>query len=108
MLKELLSDFSIIGKPTYQPENFSPYLSTILTIITLTIIAYSIQIVTTSLYAYSDKPAALKYTAVEADNCKNFSYITSMYLCNGARRNYQTYSPEPSLSVEQALQNPIN
>jgi len=60
MLKELLSDFSKVLLPSYQPDSFQPYLSVILTTVAVTILAYGIQITTSNSYTYANNPAVFK------------------------------------------------
>lgn len=106
MLKELLSDFSIIIHPSEQPNSFQPYFSTILTIITITVVVYGFQTLTTHIYAYAHNPGALKNKVTQTFDCKDLSIF---YLCEGAvgdiNNNLQSVA---DFSLEQDLQSPIN
>lgn len=107
MLKELLSDFSIIAKPTYQPENFSPYLTTIITIVTVTLVAFSIQTIAVSIYTYSSKPVTAQSSTVQSDTCANLLNVAKVFCSKKVQGNY-SYVPKPSGAVEHDLHNLMN
>lgn len=106
MLREFLSDFSILGKPTYQPDTFRPYFSPILTIVTVTIVLYSMQIMTKNFLTYANTSINFQNTALQNKKCTTFSHMTAKYLC-GKGQKTSNYLFEP-FSVEQALQKLTN
>ena len=106
MLKELLSDFYNITKPSYQPDSFTPYFSLILTVVAVTILAYGFQTVTTTIHAYADRPVSFQSTVVQKENCKKLTKDSLSYLCTGANKNSNT-NYISKLSSEQDLHNPI-
>ena len=111
MVKEFLSDFTIIAKPRYQPDTFKPYFSVILTVISFTILLYSLQQMTLTMHAYADNPKTFSDTvtsmASPEKSCKNFSQQTLSYIC-GDEIQTPNYSLIPSSSLEQDLHNAAN
>jgi hypothetical protein len=107
MLKDLLSDLSIVINPHYQPYSFQPYLSMILTIITFTIVAYTIQTATTTIYSYTNNPTLFK-NKVHYNLCEVISR-SPLSICNrisnNSIKNYEDYS---LLSFEHDLHKLIN
>ena len=106
MVKQLLADFSALFDPDYQPTVFQPYLSMILSIIFITIVAFSIQTATLTLHTYAADPAALQTDLKQqTQTCTDFEGKFYLYLCEGLRQ------PESSAEInyfEHDLHNPIN
>ena len=104
MVKELLSDFSIIAKPTYQPDTFKPYFSVILTIISFTVLLFSLQKITFTLHAYADNPTTFHNIVLQERSCHNFSQKVLLYLCS----EESITKPNYASSLEQDLHNSTN
>ncbi|MGH7204134.1 MAG: hypothetical protein ACREHC_06850 [Candidatus Levyibacteriota bacterium] len=105
MVKRLLSDFSAIFNPRYQPTEFQPYLSMILSIVFITIVTFSIQTVTTILHVYATNPIALKNTSRLAILCDNLGEKLHLASCEILNNNIAEQNAKPSLYSEQALHN---
>ena len=109
MVKDLLSDFTTITKPSYQSDSFQPYFSMILTVVTLTILLYSFQTVTATIHAYAENPVSLRQGVFPSKDCKKFTEVSAMYLCEKSKNNLNSpYNPETTISLEQDLHNPTN
>lgn len=83
MLKELLSDLIKITNPTYQPDSFNPYISMILTIITITILAYGLQTTANTIHTYAVRPASFADKNQPSGKCSNFTKNSLTYICSG-------------------------
>ncbi|MGI8419929.1 MAG: hypothetical protein ACR2LN_04780 [Candidatus Levyibacteriota bacterium] len=109
MVKRLLSDFSAIINPRYQPTDFQPYLSMILSIVFVTIITFSIQTVTTTLHVYATNPIALKDTSRLVILCDNLGEKLHLASCDTLNReNIADQNTKAYLYSEQDLHNLIN
>jgi hypothetical protein len=108
MIKELLSDFYQLLQPTYQPDAFKPYLSMMFTIITFTIIFYSIQTFTTNIHDYAQNPLTFRSEILQTKNCKIFAKTALNVLCRGITTDEDTnYKPYELLSFEQDVQSSV-
>src|SRR6266567_57566 len=87
MVKELLSDFDKITQPSYQTDSFQPYVSVILTVIIITILAYGFQTTTADIHTYAANPTALKNSVLQIKSCNDFSKTSLTYICKGVQDN---------------------
>jgi hypothetical protein len=109
MHRELLSDLIKVTNPYYQPDTFKPYFSAILTIITVTILLYSVQVSATNIYAFANKPSSFKNKLVKVSMCTGFARTSLQHICEGIQNaNSASYNSNVLLSSEQDLQNLIN
>ena len=109
MLKELLSDFVKVLKPSYQSESFQPYFSMILTIMTLTFLAYGFQTAAINIYTYANNPSESTNKVLQTKFCGDLSKTSLLYICRGVQSNNGKYYKLTSLvSLEQDLHKPIN
>jgi hypothetical protein len=109
MVKRLLSDFSAIFNPRFQPTEFQPYLSMILSIIFVTIVAFSIQTVTTTLHIYASHPVALKNTSRLIFLCDSLGEKLHLSSCETlSKENIADQNNSDNPYSEQDLHNLIN
>jgi hypothetical protein len=106
MLTELLSDFYIILQPSYQSDAFQPYLSMMLTIMTITTLAFGVQTITTNIHTYATQPFSYQNNLLQKGNCKNIGEGFLEYLCGGLINETINQNSE-SISFEQDLQSEI-
>lgn len=79
-----------------------------LTIITFTIVAYSIQIFTTTTHTYAQDPSAFHNKILQSKNCNTFAPIAMELFCRRLTDADKTgYKSEGLLSFEQDLQSPL-
>lgn len=108
MIKQLASDFSALFDPDYQPMTFQPYLSMILSITFITVVGFSIQTMTTTLYTYAAHPVALETELKQQiQTCSDFQGKFYLYLCEGLK---QPVEENTAIYTDflQDLHNPIN
>src|SRR6267154_1228232 len=98
MPTELLSDFKKVFNPSYQPDTFQPYFSTILTIMTATILAFGLQTTTNAIHTYSTKPDSFRNSILQMKACTDLTKTALLYLCTGAQNNRGTYQSTSLLS----------
>lgn len=87
MLKELLSDFVKVVRPSFLPETFQPYLSMILTVIVITILAYGAQTTTTDIHNYANNPSLFK-DKIQSKLCGAFINSSILYICSKRIQSY--------------------
>lgn len=107
MVKYFLSNFGTITKPSHQSDSIRPYLSSIIAIVFVTIIAYGLQITTTVIHSYAEKPTAVKTATAFASYCTNQTQTSLQFICNGMHVNTNKNQAASTLSLEQDLQSPI-
>lgn len=109
-MKDTLSDFTQLLNPSYQPESFRPYLTMILTIVVVTMITYSFQVITNNLYMFANNPISFHSNILFTTNCNVFSESSEKSICKGVT-NYNNaannYRSEVFSSFEQDLHNAI-
>ena len=103
MIKDLLSDLYKSINPSYQPDTFHPYFSTILTIITITILFYGFQTATNTLHIFADTPTDTQNKIAQITYCKSFYQESLRFLCGESTNTLGTQS-----SFVQDLQSDIN
>lgn len=109
MLKELLSDFIKVINPYYQPDNFEPYLSVMLTIVTTTILLYTLQVTATNIYTYANRPSLFKDKLIKVSMCTGIEKTSLQEICEGIQDTSSTgYNSSDLVSSEQDLQSLIN
>src|ERR1700685_904139 len=102
MLKDLLSDFIKVIDPHYQPDNFEPYLSVMLTIVTTTILLYTLQMTATNIYTYASKPSLVKNKLIKVSMCTGIEKNSLQQICEGLQNNNSTvYNSNDLVSSEQ-------
>ena len=108
MVKKLMTDFGNITRPSNQSDSIKPYLSMMITIITITAIAYGLQVTTTNIHTYAVKPVTIKNNIAANPYCNDLTQTSLQFICNGVKQNNNTQTQETSLlSLEQDLHNPI-
>jgi hypothetical protein len=109
MRKDLVSDFIKVINPYYQPDTFEPYLSVILTLMTVTILLYSVQASATNIYAYASKPSSFKNKLIKVSLCTGFVGTSLQHICQGIQNNSGiNYNSNELLSSQQDLHSLIN
>ncbi|HVA96719.1 MAG TPA: hypothetical protein VND99_03615 [Candidatus Acidoferrales bacterium] len=102
MVKELLSDLYKITQRSYQPDSFHPYIPMILTIITLTILAYGLQTTTATIHTYAVNPKSFTDTML---HCNDLTKTSLNYICKGVQSSGDNvYQSDKVLSFVQDLQ----
>jgi hypothetical protein len=108
MLKKLLSDSINVLNPSYQSDSFQPYLSTIITIITITFIGYGFQTATIGIYTYANNPGLFK-DKIQTRLCGDFRKISLVYICRGVQnKSIKDYTVTSLLSPEQDIHRLMN
>ena len=107
MLKELLSNCIKVLHPAYQSDSFQPYLSTILTIITLTLLGFGFQTATTNIYTYANNPGLFK-DKIQTRLCGDLKRISLFYICKGVQSSTEGYTVTALLSPAQDIHKLIN
>ena len=69
MVKKLLSDFTTIVNPNYQPTAFRPYLLMIFSIVFVTIVGFGVQKVTTKVNQFAANPTAFQNNLFKQIGC---------------------------------------
>ena len=109
MPTEFLSDFRKVFNPSYQPDTFQPYLSTILTIMVTTILTFGFQTTTNAIYTYSARPASFQNSILQLRACTDFTHTALLYLCTGGQNTNAAYQATSLFSsLEQDLHKPTN
>jgi hypothetical protein len=108
MVKELLSGINNMTKPSDQSDSIKPYLSMMITIITITLIAYGLQTTTSDLHTYAVNPASIKSNTVYEKYCNDLVQTSLKFICSDVKQsgNDGNY-PEAVFSFEQDLQSPM-
>ena len=107
MVKKLMTDFGNITRPSYQSDSIKPYISMMITIITITIIAYGLQVTTTNIHSYAVKPVTIKNNIAANPYCDNLTKTSLQFICHEVKQKNNTQTQETSvLPLEQDLHNP--
>src|ERR1700744_4949110 len=107
-MRDILSDFSEILSPSYQPDSFRPYLTMILSIVTVTMIAYSFQVITDNLYMFANNPISFHSSILFTKNSNIFSESSEKSICKGVTSNSNSNNQSAAFSsFEQDLHNAI-
>ena len=86
MLKELLSNSIKVLQPHYQSDSFQPYLTAILTIVSVTFFVYGFQLATINMYTYANNPGLFE-DKIQTQLCVDFRRTSFYYICKGVQVN---------------------